>query len=57
VQELIKLLSKENDIVLDPFCGSGTTCVAAKNLKRKYIGIEINPEYVQLANERLKQTH
>jgi DNA modification methylase len=55
IQELIKLLSKENDLVLDPFCGSGTTCVAAKNLKRNYLGIEINPEYVNLANERLKQ--
>lgn len=57
VQELIKLLSKENDLVLDPFCGSGTTCLAAKNLKRNYLGIEINPEYVKLANERLKQTN
>lgn len=55
VQELIKLLSREGDIVLDPFCGSGTTCVAAKTLDRKYLGIEINPEYVKLANERLKQ--
>ena len=53
VQELIKLLSKENDIVLDPFCGSGTTCVAAKTLDRKYLGIEINPEYVALATKRL----
>jgi DNA modification methylase len=53
VQELIKLLSKENDIVLDPFCGSGTTCVAAKTLNRNYLGIEINPQYVALANERL----
>lgn len=55
VQELIKLLSKENDLVLDPFCGSGTTCLAAQNLKRHYLGIEINPEYVNLAKERLKQ--
>ena len=55
VQELIKLLSKENDIVLDPFCGSGTTCVAAKTLNRNYLGIEINPEYVALANERLSR--
>lgn len=55
VQELIKLLSKEGDTVLDPFCGSGTTCVAAKTLKRDFIGIEINPEYVELANERLNQ--
>ncbi len=55
IQELIKLLSKENDIVLDPFCGSGTTCVAAKNLKRRYLGIEINPEYVELAKGRLEK--
>ena len=54
---LIKLLSKENDLVLDPFCGSGTTCLAAKNLKRNYLGIEINPEYVILTNERLKQVN
>lgn len=53
IQELIKLLSKQNDLVLDPFCGSGTTCLAAKNLKRNYLGIEINPLYVKLANERL----
>jgi len=57
VQELMKLLSKENDLVLDPFCGSGTTCLAAKNLNRKYLGIEINPKYVKLANERLKQAN
>lgn len=55
IQELIKLLTKEDDIVLDPFNGSGTTCLAAKNLKRHYIGIDINPEYVSLAKERLKQ--
>lgn len=55
VQELIKLLSKEGDIVLDPFCGSGTTCIAAKTLNRNYLGIEINPEYVALANERLSR--
>lgn len=53
VQELIKLLSREGNIVLDPFCGSGTTCVAAKTLNRNYLGIEINPEYVEMAEERL----
>ncbi len=56
IQELIKLLSKKGDLVLDPFCGSGTTCVAAKTLDRDYLGIEINPEYVELANERLSET-
>ncbi|OQY02459.1 MAG: DNA modification methylase [Desulfobacteraceae bacterium 4572_130] len=54
IQELIKLLTEEGDIVLDPFNGSGTTCLAAKNLKRHYIGIDINPEYVNLAKNRLK---
>jgi site-specific DNA-methyltransferase (adenine-specific) len=56
IQELIKLLSKEGDLVLDPFCGSGTTCIAANTLGRNYLGIEINPEYVDLADERLQQT-
>ncbi len=56
IQELIKLLSKPNDIVLDPFNGSGTTCLAARNLNRDYVGIEINPDYVKLAQERLQQT-
>lgn len=55
VQELIKLLSREGDIVLDPFCGSGTTCLAAKTLNRNYLGIELNPEYIALANERLSE--
>ena len=47
---------KEGDLVLDPFCGSGTTCLAAKNLNRKYLGIEINEDYVQLSKERLTQS-
>jgi DNA modification methylase len=42
-----------NGIVLDPMCGSGTTLVVAKKLGRKYIGIDINPEYVDIAIERL----
>lgn len=54
IQELIKLLTKKGDIVLDPFNGSGTTCIAAKSLKRHYIGIDINPEYVRLSKERVK---
>lgn len=53
VQELIKLLSKPGDLVLDPFCGSGTTCLAALNLDRDYLGIELNADYVALAESRL----
>lgn len=45
--------TQENDIVLDCFCGSGTTCVAAKETGRKYIGIEIDPEYHKIACDRL----
>jgi len=52
--KLIQLYSFKNDIVLDPFCGSGTTCIAAIKSDRYYIGYEINPEYVELANKRIK---
>lgn len=49
----IKILSFVDDIILDPFCGSGTTCVAAKLLKRNFIGIEINPNYCRVSEARL----
>lgn len=55
IKELIKLLSGPNDIILDPFVGSGTTAVAAKELNRRYIGIDINEEYCNYARERLKK--
>lgn len=54
-QRLIQVNSLENDIVLDPFFGSGTTGVAALSLNRRFIGIEINPEYVKIAEERIKK--
>ena len=41
-------------MVVDPLCGSGTTCVAAKMLGRNYIGIDISEEYCQIARDRLK---
>lgn len=48
--------SVEGDIVLDPFVGSGTTCLAAKQNGRRWVGIDINPEYVEICNRRLGHT-
>lgn len=53
-RRLIELYTFLDDVVLDPFCGSGTTCLAALKAKRHYIGYEINPEYLRLAKERLQ---
>jgi len=50
----IKLFTKPGDCVLDPFMGSGTTAVAARKLGRDYLGVEMKPEYVRLANDRIK---
>ena len=50
----IKALTDENDIVLDPFMGSGTTAIAAIELKRNWIGFEINSEYIKLAEQKIK---
>ena len=49
----IKLFSQENDIVLDPFIGSGTTALAAIQTNRKYIGIDISKEFVLQAKETI----
>lgn len=53
IKNLITNSSKDGDIVLDCFSGSGTTCVAAKELNRRFIGIEINPEYHKISIDRL----
>lgn len=45
--------SKEGDIVFDCFVGSGTTCVAAKQLNRQYLGFELNPTFYQIALDRI----
>ncbi len=55
VQEFLKLLTKEGDVVLDPFIGSGTTGVVAKRMGRHFIGIEINPKYCEYARRRIAE--
>lgn len=52
----IKSWSNEGDLVLDPMCGSGTTCKMAQKLGRDFIGIDISDEYCKIARERTKQT-
>ncbi len=54
LDRIIKATSKEGDIVLDPFLGSGTTCFVAKRLNRKYIGIEKEEKYFKIAIKRIK---
>lgn len=57
IRMIISDFSKENDIILDPFMGSGTTAVACKQLNRKFIGFEISEEYCKIANKRLEQNN
>ncbi|MDM8526969.1 site-specific DNA-methyltransferase [Anaerolineales bacterium HSG24] len=53
--KVIELYSYKNDVVLDPFMGSGTTNVAAKGLNRRHVGYDISSEYCELAEQRIKQ--
>ena len=55
IKEILAMFSKENDIVLDPFIGSGSLAVACKQTKRNYIGFEIDEKYSKIANERVKK--
>ena len=56
LERIIRASSNEDDVVLDPFCGCATACVAAENLGRRWIGIDISPKAVELVNMRLQQT-
>jgi site-specific DNA-methyltransferase (adenine-specific) len=55
LNQIINIATNEGDLVVDPFCGSGTTCVSAKLLKRQFIGIDISKDAVELANSRLAE--
>ncbi|HTF67606.1 MAG TPA: DNA methyltransferase [Edaphobacter sp.] len=54
---LIRSFSLQGETILDPFAGSGSTCAAALLTSRKYIGVEMDDEYFQLATERLQRVH
>ena len=55
LERIIKASSNEGDVVLDPFCGCATACVAADRLGRKWVGIDISPKAVELVNMRLQR--
>ena len=56
IEQIIKISTDEGDIVLDPFCGSGTTLVASKLLNRNFIGIDKSEKAVELANKRIEDS-
>ena len=56
LQRIVKVSSDEGDLVLDPFSGSGTTCIVAAGLGRRYCGIDISPKYVKHSIERMHET-
>ena len=55
MQDIIKIHTNKNDVVIDPFMGSGSTGVACLNLDRQFIGIELDKNYFKLAINRLKR--
>jgi site-specific DNA-methyltransferase (adenine-specific) len=55
IEQMILASSDEGMVVLDPFAGTGSTLLAAKNTNRKYVGIEISEKYCEIARQRLKQ--
>jgi site-specific DNA-methyltransferase (adenine-specific) len=55
LDRLILLTTDENDIVLDPFSGTGTTAISAKRLGRQYIGFELDEKYAEISKQKLEQ--
>ncbi len=57
MERIILMSSDEGDIILDPFNGTGTTAIASRRLGRKYIGIELDPQYVEITRNKLRREH
>ena len=55
IERIIPLVCPENGIILDPYMGSGSTAIASLNLDRNFIGFELNSDYCDLANNRIKK--
>lgn len=56
IKEILKMFTKENDIILDPFIGSGSTAIACLQRNRRFIGFEIEEKYCKIAYERIRKT-
>lgn len=54
MQALVELTTQPGQIVLDPYCGCGSTLIAARNCDRKFVGIEIDPVYCELAKREIE---
>jgi len=54
MEYLINMVSREGQVILDPFMGSGTTGMACKKLNREFVGIEMMPEYMEIARARIE---
>ena len=52
---IVQHFSNEGDLVVVPFAGSGTECLAARINKRKYVGFELNPDYIEIAQKRIDE--
>lgn len=50
---MILYSSKEGDLILDPFCGSGSICLACQQIKRRWIGIELDEKWVKIASKKV----
>lgn len=57
IERIVKVGSNPNDVILDPFMGSGTVAAVAKRLKRNYLGYEIDKDYIEIAEKRLRESN